>query len=143
MGHRYPQFLNEVFIFCFISPLLILYKQMPASMRKGKRELPMDIEEDKDGLEGEMLVGILAQWARRCETAEKQEQEGEQTGNQVHCMMFLHWSTINDMFLIFQVPSEDDLDGESNIRQPLTPPASSPGPQEGDRSHSSLPTFPR
>ena len=115
---------------------------MPVSMQKEKCELPMDIEEDEDGLEGEMLVGILAQQARRRETAEEQEQEGEQTGNQVHHMMFLHWSTINDMFLIFQVPSEDDLDGESDIGQPLTPPASSPGPQEGDRSHSSSPTFP-
>lgn len=71
---------------------------MPALTRRGKRQLPRDIDEDDDD-EGEMLVGILAQRARRREAAEEQEQEGEQTGNRVRRMMFLRLSTINDMFL--------------------------------------------
>ena len=58
-------------------------------------------------------------------------------------MMFLHRSTINYMCPISQGPAEDDLDGEDDVGQRPTPPASSPGPQEGHRSHSSSPTFPR
>jgi len=36
-------------MFSFIYPLLILYRQMPALTRRGKRELPRDAEEDEDG----------------------------------------------------------------------------------------------
>lgn len=61
---------------------------MQALTRRGKRELPRDVE-DEDGPGGEMLVGILAQGA-----AEEQEREGEQTGNRVGRMVFSHWSTI-------------------------------------------------
>lgn len=60
---------------------------MQALTRRGKRELPRDVE-DEDGPGGEMLVGILAQGA-----AEEQEREGEQTGNRVGRMVFSHWST--------------------------------------------------
>ena len=142
MGYRYPQFLNQVFIFGLISPFLILYRQMPALTRRGKRQLPRDIDKDEDG-EGEMLVGILAQRARRREAAEEQEQEGERSGNRVCHMIFLDRSTTNNIFVIFQVPSEDDLDGDGDVGRPPTPPASSPGPQEGDRSRHSSPTFSR
>ena len=116
---------------------------MPALTRRGKCELPRDVEEDEDGLGGETLVGILAQRARRREAAEEQEQEGEQTGNQVRRMAFSHWLIINNMFLISQVPAEDDLESEDGVGQPLTPPVSSPGPQEGNRSRNSSPTLPR
>jgi hypothetical protein len=87
---------------------------MPALTWQGKQQLPRDIDEDEDG-EGEMLVGILAQQAQRHEAAEEQEQEGEQSGNWVCHMIFLDQSTINNIFVIFQVPSEDDLDGDGDI----------------------------
>ena len=49
---------------------------MPALTQRGKQQLPRDIDKDEDS-EGEMLVGILAQQAQRCEAAEEQEQERE------------------------------------------------------------------
>ena len=62
MGYQYPQFLNQVFIFGFISPFLILYRQMPTLTWRGKWQLARDIDEDEDD-EGEMPVRILTQWA--------------------------------------------------------------------------------
>jgi hypothetical protein len=59
---------------------------MPALTRRGKRQLPGDPEEDEDS-GNEMLVGILAQRARRRAAAQEQEEaqsrEEEQTGNRV------------------------------------------------------------
>jgi len=115
---------------------------MPALTRRGKRQLPRDLEEDEDGSEGEMLTGILAQRARRREAAQERGQEEQQTDNQVRGVM-VSWTIIDDMFLISQDPTEDDLNGEDGVGQPPTPPQSSPGPQEGDGSRSSSPTFPR
>lgn len=66
---------------------------MQALTRRGKRELPRDVE-DEDGPGGEMLVRILAQGAQRREAAEEHKREGEQTGNRVGRMVFSHWSTI-------------------------------------------------
>jgi len=65
-----------IFFFFF----LILFRQMPALTRQGKRQLPGDLEEDEDA-GNEMLVGILAQRGRR--RAAAQEQEEDQTGNRV------------------------------------------------------------
>jgi len=60
---------------------------MPALTRRGKRRLPEDLEKDADGQGNEMLVGILAQRARRREAARERElaqaREEEQTSNQV------------------------------------------------------------
>jgi len=56
---------------------------MPALTRRRKRELPRDLEEDEDGPGNEMLVGILAQRARRREAAQEREREEQQTGDQV------------------------------------------------------------
>ena len=112
---------------------------MPALTRRGKRQLPRDLEEDEDGPEGEMPVGILAQRARRREAAQQREQEEEQTGDQV-CGLMFSGSIVDDMFLIFQDPTEDDIDSEDGVGQPPTPPQSSPQLQGGDRSHSSSTT---
>ena len=65
---------------------------MPALTRRGKRQLPGDFGENDDGPGDEMLVGILAQRARRRAAAQEQEsaqaREEEQTGNRVSSMMF-------------------------------------------------------
>jgi hypothetical protein len=63
---------------------------MPALTRRGKRQLPGDLEEDEDA-GNEALVGILAQRARRRTAAQEQESaqalEEEQTGNRVSSMI--------------------------------------------------------
>jgi hypothetical protein len=69
---------------------------MPALTRRGKRQLPGDLEEDEDDPGNVMLIGILAQRARRREAA----QEQEQTGDRVRGMAF-SWSIIDETFLIF------------------------------------------
>ena len=65
---------------------------MPVLTWWGKRQLPEDFEEDADGQGDDMQVGILAQQAQRREAARElelaQAQEEEQTGIQVHSLMF-------------------------------------------------------
>ena len=65
---------------------------MPALTRRGKRQLPGDLEEDEDDPGNVMLVGILAQRARKREAARERESaraRGEgSTGIPVSSMMF-------------------------------------------------------
>jgi len=86
-----------------------------------------------------VLVRILAQRARSREPAE--ERESKLATGASHGVL-TNWSTINDICLIFQAPAEGDLDSEGGVGRPLTPPTSSIGPEERDRSRGSSPTFP-
>jgi len=74
---------------------------MPALMWQGKRRLPADLEEDEDDPENEMLVGILAQRARRREAAREREsarvREEGQTGNQVHSTILSHVFSVDKL----------------------------------------------
>ena len=74
---------------------------MPVLTWRGKRQLPEDLEEDEDGLGNEMLVGILAQHARRREAAQEREREEEQTGNRVCGMVFSHFFFGLQLMLLF------------------------------------------
>ena len=51
---------------------------MPALTRRGKRLLPVDLEDDEDDLGNVDAVGILAQRAARREAAREQEAAQEQ-----------------------------------------------------------------
>ena len=61
---------------------------MPALTRRGKRLLPVDLEDDEDDLGNVDAVGILAQRAARREAAREQEvaQAQEPAGNQVRML---------------------------------------------------------
>jgi hypothetical protein len=82
-------FLTRYLRLTLFSSLLILFRQMPALTRRGKRPLPTDLEEEEGDLGNIELVGILAQRAARREAAQEQEaaqaQEAAQgqAGNQV------------------------------------------------------------
>jgi len=63
---------------------------MPALTRRGKRLLPVDLEDEEDGLGNVDAVGILAQRAARREAAREQEaaRVQEPVGNEVRAFRF-------------------------------------------------------
>jgi hypothetical protein len=87
---------------------------MPGLTRRGKRLLPVDLEDEEDGLGNINTVGILAQRAARREVAREQEaaRAQEPPDNQVRTFIV--------SYLIYHDMSQDDN------AQPPTPPRSSP-----------------
>ena len=78
---------------------------MPALTRRGKRLLPVDLEddEDNDGLGNINAVGIFAQRAARREAAREQEaaRAEEPADNQVRILRLFLIEYIHDAFLKF------------------------------------------